>query len=116
MADTQHYLASLLTRIAAGDQHAFAIFFDHTYQTVFSWIDPAVAPDARDELVIAAYLQVWVAAPSFPESGCTVTQWLAATTAPALTARPSAQASSTLRIRRRSSRLPWARGRLTKAS
>lgn len=112
MSDPHQHLAHLLIRIAAGDRQAFADFFDATYPIVASWADRADTSDFGDELVIAAYLRVWTHAPSFPRSSQSVTEWLAATTAPALSIRTRKRPAK--RARRFRLRLPIVKRRWAK--
>ena len=89
MRETPDYLDAILRRVAVGDREAFADFFDATYQTVDSWITGPLLIDHHDAVLIAAYLRVWIAAPSFPLGSLDLLQWLANVTAPALS-RPAA--------------------------
>lgn len=70
-------LADLLSRSAAGDQRAFADFYDRTSRLVYSVILRIVAnPADAEEVTLDVYSQVWRSATSYnPERGAPAT-WL----------------------------------------
>lgn len=70
-------LSALLQQIAAGDQAAFAAFYDATCCLIFGMVLSATgdAPNA-EALTEAVYVAAWATAPSFDPAHDEPTAWL----------------------------------------
>jgi RNA polymerase sigma-70 factor, ECF subfamily len=70
-AGSPHELSDLLKRVAAGDQAAFADFYDGTSRAVFGIVLSVVRDRAQaEEVAQEVYVEAWTSAPRFdPELG-----------------------------------------------
>jgi RNA polymerase sigma-70 factor (ECF subfamily) len=70
-------LTELLARVAAGDQDAFAMFYDRTSRVVFGIVLHVVRDRAQaEEVAQEVYVDAWRAAPRFDASSGSATAWL----------------------------------------
>jgi RNA polymerase sigma-70 factor (ECF subfamily) len=74
---TSPELTELLARVAAGDQDAFATFYDRTSHVVFGIVLHVVRDRAQaEEVTQEVYVDAWRAAPRFDASSGSPTAWL----------------------------------------
>jgi RNA polymerase sigma-70 factor (ECF subfamily) len=70
-------LTELLARVAAGDQHAFAMFYDRTSRIVFGIVLHVVRDRAQaEEVTQEVYVDAWKAAPRFDSASGSPSAWL----------------------------------------
>jgi RNA polymerase sigma-70 factor, ECF subfamily len=76
-AGSPHELSDLLTRISAGDQTAFADFYDSTARTVFGIVLSVVRDHAQaEEVTQEVYVEAWTSAPRFDPRLGSAKGWL----------------------------------------